>query len=267
MKVSVVITTYNWPEALNITLSSLQKQTVLPNEIIIADDGSGKATEDLIQDWQQKSKIPIVHSWQEDDGFRLAKSRNKAIAKTKGDYIIMVDGDLFLHKNFIKSHKDKANKNQFCVGTRVLLNDIISKKIINDVREASKLSFFSKDLLRNRKNILYLKLLSTIFSFKTKSYHKVRGANMAFWREDLLKVNGFNEDFVGWGREDTEIVVRLLNAGITRKNIKFCANVLHIYHKENSRKMLPENDKILQNTIDAKLTRCNNGIDKYLIGN
>lgn len=100
MKVSLIITTYNWIEALNVTLQSAMQQSILPNEIIIADDGSGQETMDFIKEWQKKSKIPIIHSWQEDKGFRAASSRNKGIAKAKYEYIIMVDGDLHLHKNF-----------------------------------------------------------------------------------------------------------------------------------------------------------------------
>jgi predicted glycosyltransferase involved in capsule biosynthesis len=87
---------------------------------------------------------------------------------------------------------------------------------------------------------------------------------MACFKTDLIKVNGFNEDFVGWGREDTELVVRLLNAKIIRKNIKFNANVLHIFHPESTRKMLPTNEIILEKTISEKLIRCQNGLDKYL---
>lgn len=264
MKVSLIITTYNWVEALNVTLQSAMQQSILPNEIIIADDGSGQETMDFIKEWQKKSKIPIIHSWQEDKGFRAASSRNKGIAKAKYEYIIMVDGDLHLHKNFIKGHLRHAKEGQFSMGTRVIMNDIFSKKIIENFQLGNKIGFFSKGILKNAKNTISCDILSSFFSYKTNSCKKVRSANMSCYKKDLLKVNGFNESFIGWGREDTEIVVRLLNAGIQRKNIKFNANVLHLYHKECSRKMLPENDKILQRTINEKLRWCEKGIDRYL---
>ena len=99
-----------------------------------------------------------------------------------------------------------------------------------------------------------------------KSDHsKVRGCNMAFWRKDVLKVNGFNEDFQGWGREDSEFVVRLLNAGVKRRNLKLVAVAYHLYHPERKDQKIEMgvNDKILEKTIDGELCWCDNGIDKY----
>lgn len=264
MKVTLIITTYNWTEALNVTLKSALLQSILPDEIIVADDGSKQETIDFVKTWQEKSKIPIIHSWQEDKGFRLATSRNKAIAKSKYEYIILVDGDLFLHKSFIEGHIRHAKENQFCVGTRVIMGDESSKQIIKEPQFGLQITLFSKGILKNAKNAVCSNLLSKMISYHTTSHKKVRGANMAFWKTDLLRVNGFNEDFVGWGREDTEIVVRLLNAGIKRKNIKFNANVLHLYHQECSREMLSENDDILKTAIDKKQKVCANGLDKHL---
>jgi glycosyltransferase involved in cell wall biosynthesis len=262
MTTTLLITTYNWPKALEIVLLSVEKQTVLPDEIIIADDGSTKETEDLIKKWQKKLKTPIIHSWQEDLGFRAAASRNKAIAKSSGNYIIMIDGDLVLHPNFVKDHINHFKSNQFTIGTRVILKEEYSKQLI--IEKNVNFSVNTKYILANSKNKLNNSFLSQIFSYKTKSYSQVRSCNMACFKTDLIKVNGFNEDFVGWGREDTELVVRLLNAKIIRKNIKFNANVLHIFHPENTRKMLPTNEIILEKTISEKLIRCQNGLDKYL---
>lgn len=262
MTTTLLITTYNWPEALEIVLMSVEKQTVLPDEIIIADDGSTKETEDLIKKWQKKIKTPIIHSWQEDFGFRLATSRNKAIAKSTGDYILMIDGDLVLHPNFIKDHLSHCNVNEFVIGTRVLLKDDYSKQLLCE--KNIDFSVNNNHILANSKNKINNSFLSKICSYKTTSFKQVRGCNMACFKSDLIKVNGFNEDFVGWGREDTELVVRLLNAKIIRKNIKFNANVLHIFHPESTRKMLSTNEIILEKTISEKLIRCQNGLDKYL---
>lgn len=258
---SLIITTYNWKEALEITLLTVLNQTIKPNEIIIADDGSGEETKELINYYKEKSEIPIVHSWQKDKGFRLTKSRNKAIALAKFDYIIMIDGDLILHKNFIKNHVEFAQNDSFVIGTRVLLNKKISDKIT--ATKNYKQSFFFRKI-KNRKNCINSNILSLLFSQKTNSHKKVRGCNMAFYRSDIIKVNGFNEAFIGWGREDTEIVVRMLNAGLIRRNLKFNANTFHLYHKENSRKQLPANDKILNDSITEKLIRCKKGINQYI---
>lgn len=262
MPTTLLVTTYNWPEALNCTLKSIENQSVMPDEIIIADDGSTQETADLVKLWQQKIKTPIIHSWQEDDGFRAAASRNKAITKASGEYIIMIDGDLILHPNFIKDHIKHSKPNQFTIGTRVLLTENYSKKLIKNGLCTFDLK--PKSIISNAKNKINNSFLSNLISYKTTSYKQVRSCNMACFKDDLVKVNGFNEDFIGWGREDTELVVRLLNAKIIRKNIKFNANVLHIYHKENSKKMLPTNDLILEKVINQKMKRCQNGLDKYL---
>ena len=262
MTTTLLITTYNWPEALNCTLKSVENQSVLPDEIIIADDGSTKKTEDLIKKWQKRLKTPIIHSWQEDIGFRLASSRNKAIAKASGDYIIMIDGDLILHPNFTKDHLKHSRENQFTIGTRVLLKEDFSRELLT--KENVIFEVHSNQIIANSKNRINNSILSNLISYKTKSYKQVRGCNMACFKNDLIKINGFNEDFIGWGREDTELVVRLLNAKITRKNIKFNANVLHIFHKESNKKMLPKNDLILEKAINQKSARCENGLNNYL---
>ena len=262
MTTTLLITSYYWPEALEVVLMSIENLTLMPDEIIIADDGSTRETEILIKKWQERLKTPIIHSWQEDLGFRAAASRNRAIAKATGELIIMIDGDLVLHPNFIKDHIAHAKPNQFTIGTRVLLKEEYSKKLIAE--KNINFAVGSKSILANYKNTINNTLLSKIISYKTTSDKQVRSCNMACFKSDLIKVNGFNEDFIGWGREDTELVVRLLNAKITRKNIKFNANVLHIFHKENSKKMLPTNDLILENVVKEKLTRCENGLNNYL---
>jgi GT2 family glycosyltransferase len=118
--------------------------------------------------------------------------------------------------------------------------------------------------IKNRFNAISSGLLSSLFSARKKDIKAVRGCNMAFWRDDVVKVNGFNEDFVGWGREDSEFVIRLLNQGIARRNLKFGGVAYHLYHPENARQSLATNDAILERAISEKSTFCPNGIDKHL---
>ena len=99
MTISLIISTYNWPEALSRCLDSVMSQTVQPTEIIIADDGSTIETKHVIDDYSRRSVVPIVHVWHEDDGFRLSMIRNKAIVRAKGEYIIQIDGDVVLEKH------------------------------------------------------------------------------------------------------------------------------------------------------------------------
>lgn len=261
MKTSLIITTYNWKEALKLVLLSIKNQSTLPNEVIIADDGSKNDTKELVEKFQKNFPVPLIHSWQKDKGFRAAKSRNKAISKARFKYIILIDGDMILHKDFVKDHIKASEKKTFIQGSRVLLGEEKSKEIFNT--EQLNFNFFSKDL-SNRKNTLRFSLLSKIFQKRNKNNKAIRTCNFSFFKEDCIKINGFNEAFIGWGREDSEFVERLFNSNIHRKNLKFNALAYHIYHKENSRKMLKENEKILLNTISKKLSWCRDGINKYI---
>jgi len=261
MTCSLVITTYNWKDALELVLLSVQKQSLLPDEIIIADDGSRDDTKELITHFKNTCNLNIIHSWQEDDGFRASASRNKAIAKASGEYIILIDGDMILHKDFIEDHVCFATKDHFVQGSRILLTQERTKSIFKS--KMFEFSFFDKGL-KNRKNRIKFKLLSNILSKSNRNLKGIKTCNMAFFKKDCISVNGFNEDFVGWGREDSEFAVRLLNNNILRKNIKFSAIAYHIFHNENSREMLSVNDDILENSIKSKLISCKNGIGKYI---
>ncbi len=263
MKISLIITTYNWKEALGLSLKSVLHQNLLPLEVIVADDGSGEETGELIQALAAHSPIPIVHSWQEDKGFRLARSRNQAIAQARGEYIILIDGDILLEKHFVLDHHQFARPGFFVQGTRVLLNKTLSEKV---VQTGQLQSTFCRHGVENRKNCLRSNILARLFSFKSRRLRGVRTCNFAFWRQDAVQVNGFNEEFVGWGREDSEFTVRLMNIGIRRQNIKFNALAYHLYHPISDRKHLAENDHILQQTIDQKLCFCEHGLRQHMAG-
>ena len=137
MRVSVIITTYNRPDALLLVLKSIENQTKLPEEVIVADDRSDDNTEKLITSYQESSSLNIIHSWQEDKGFRVAKSRNKAIAISNFEYIVLVDGDMILHTKFVQDHLDNAEPGYFIQGTRVLLTQNRTRQVLNNTRENS----------------------------------------------------------------------------------------------------------------------------------
>jgi len=260
MTCSLIITTYNWKEALELVLLSALKQSELPDEIIIADDGSSTSTKELVETFAKSATIPIVHSWQEDDGFRAAQSRNRAIAKASGEYIILIDGDMILHRDFIKDHLNFAKEGYFVQGSRVLLGKHRSNELLESKK--TNISFFDNDI-KNRKNSIHSDFLSTLFSHESTKLSGIKTCNMGFFREDCYKVNGFNNDFIGWGREDSEFIVRIMNSAIKRHNLKFNAIAYHIWHNENTRESLESNDNLLENCIKNSLTFCTNGIDKY----
>ncbi len=259
---SLVITTYNSPEALDLVIRSALAQSEPPCEIIVADDGSTSDTVMLVETYRAASTIPVVHVWQEDLGFRAATSRNRAIAAAKGNYVVIVDGDMLLHRDFIKDHKRMSLKGSFIQGSRMLLSQEYTASRI--ATKNISVSLFEKGL-ENRKNALRFPSLSQLLALKSRSLAGIRSCNMSFFRNDCIRVNGFNEDFVGWGREDSEFAVRLVNSGILRRNVRFSALACHLGHRENQRQSLADNDRILEQAIAGKLTTCRNGIDKYLL--
>ncbi len=258
--VSLIITTYNWKEALDRVLLSVANQTVLPSEVVIADDGSRDDTRLMIQEKMSDFPCSLIHCWQEDKGFRAAAIRNKAIAQSKSDYVVMIDGDMILHQNFIRDHAAIARKGVMVQGGRVITSAETAQSILAD--DAS-IGFFTLGI-GNRFNVLNSSLLSSVFSRTIHGLVGARTCNFAVWRDDLLRVNGFNEDFFGWGREDSELTARLLHIGKERLKLKFMATAYHLYHVENSRQCLAENDMLLEQCLREKWVWCDNGINKYL---
>lgn len=260
---SLIIATYNWPQALELCLLSVLRQKVLPAEVVIADDGSGPETKQLIEHFQEKLPIPIVHVWQPDEGFQLGQIRNKAMAAARGDYLIQIDGDLVLHPLFVKDHMEAARTDHFIGGSRAMLGEEYSNTVIQD----KKLQFaFFEQGIHNRFNALHMPALARVIETfrKEKGLYNLRGCNMSFWKKDIVAVNGYNESISGWGREDTELVIRLYNKGLKRVFFKLQGIVYHLYHKEFDRSRLTQNDEVVEYTLKEKLTRCDKGIDQYL---
>jgi glycosyltransferase involved in cell wall biosynthesis len=260
---TLLIATYNWPEALELALNSVLQQTVLPNEVIIADDGSDDRTRQLVEKFQRNFPVALHHIWHPDEGFRLATIRNKAIAAAKYPYLIQVDGDLILHPSFVKDHIQAARPAHFIGGSRVLLDEQLSRTIFQNKKW--QLSLFKKGV-RNKFNALHMPAMARLIEIfkKEKGLYNLRGCNMSFWKEDLLAVNGYNEQITGWGREDTELVIRLYNKGIRRVYFKLQGIVYHLYHKEYDRASLLANDEIVKKALETKPTWCEKGLSQYL---
>lgn len=268
MKVSLIIATYNWEGALASVLQSVLRQNILPIEVLIADDGSQPATANVIaslaEDFTQAS-IQLKHIWHEDNGFQLSKIRNRALAASEGEYCIFIDGDCLLRPSFIQNHIKLAQKGYFTTGNRVLLTEAFSKDILKYSLQPSAYPIyqFKKDQLNRPLSLLTLPL-GSLRLLRQKSWKKVKGCNLAMWKEDLLAINGFDESFVGWGYEDSELVVRLLRHGLKRKDGRFATTVMHLYHPENDRSNEQENWQRLQDVIHSDKRRANLGVDQYL---
>ncbi|EAJ5824684.1 glycosyltransferase [Campylobacter jejuni] len=254
---ALIITTYNQKERLKLVLDSVKNLAFLPNEVLIADDGSKEDTARLIEEYQKDFPCPLKHIWQEDEGFRAAKSRNNAIKASKSEYIILIDGDMILEKNFVKNHLEFAKRKVILQGSRVILNKNESEEILKNNNYSLA---FNKKGFKNQRSIFLAKCVYK-FSKLTKKFFKksqlVKGSktcNMSFYKSDFEAIEGFNEKFIGWGREDSEFVARFLfNDGVF-KRLKFNALAYHIYHEENSKNMLEINHQIYLETIKNEKT-------------
>lgn len=261
MKTALLISTYNWPEALDLVIKSVLEQSTFPNEILIADDGSKQETKALIATYNNLGTVPVKHVWQEDLGFRRSSILNKTIASSNCDYIIQIDGDCIIHKDFIKDHINRAEIGVFLYGSRVnIKKEAIPSIFINKLRQ---FSFFSRYIGKRTRN-LRIPFLRDRYKPSPIFSSKVRGCNISYWRKDFLEVNGYNEDMEGWGREDSEFILRILNSSIQGKRLRYGGIIYHIYHPESSKSNLKDNDKIQQKTIQENLVWCENGVDKYL---
>ena len=178
MTVSLIISTYNWPRALYLCLDSVMQQTVMPSEILIADDGSGMSTRDVVKHFENISPVPVRHIWHEDNGFRLAAIRNKAIAASKGKYIIQIDGDLILQRNFIQDHMLFAREGCFVTGSRGIITELLTRKVLSG--EITSLSPLMKGI-RSSNNVVRIPIMSILYHTFGPT-RAPRGCNMAFWR-------------------------------------------------------------------------------------
>ena len=261
MKTSLLISTYNWPEALELVLMSVENQSESPDEILIADDGSKRETKECIESFQKKLIIPIRHFWHEDNGFRKAIILNKAIAEATGDYLIQVDGDCILHKDFIRDHKAMAQPNVYLFGSRVNIREAFLPKLF--ASQKMKFGFFDSGIKKRTRN-LRIPAFSDLYKTSREFSDKMRGCNVSFWRKDVIAVNGYNEEFEGWGREDSELVVRMMNNGVLGRRLRYRGIVYHIWHQVKDLSRFEINDTLQEKSLVEKSKWCEKGIDKYL---
>ena len=260
---SLIIATYNWPDALRLTLDSVSWQTVMPDEVVIADDGSREETRILIERFKETHpETKLKHVWHEDEGFRLTVIRNKAVAAASGDYIIQIDGDIVLDPHFIEDHTELMERGYYVCGSRVKLTErstlrVLQEGIFRISTKDMKISF-----MLNTLRVGWLRKL--IAERYGRKLDHLRGCNMAFWKSDFIAVNGYNEDLLQWGHEDGELILRMHNYGVKKKFLKFGGIAFHLWHKEASRSNEQRHFEEIKNVTENKTIRCENGIDKYL---
>lgn len=262
MLVSLIITTYNWPRALSLVLDAVRAQHELPHEVLIADDGSGPETQTLIARHAADFPVPLHHVWHEDRGFRAAAIRNRAIARASGDYVLQIDGDIVLHPGVVTAHRRYARRGSFVQGSRALLSQARTAQLLE--AGLASLGPFSSGVSR-RVNAWYAPVLAPLSLGSRDTVSRIRGCHIAFWREDLLRVNGYDESYEGWGREDSDLTMRLGHAGVVRRNLKFAAVAFHLWHPLNNRDALGRNTARLAEARAERRVRARKGLDQYLV--
>jgi glycosyltransferase involved in cell wall biosynthesis len=263
--ISLIVSTYNRPDALGACLRSVSRQIDRNFEIVVADDGSGPETRELVESWTAKSGLPLEHVWQEDRGFRLAEIRNRAIAASAGGYLVFLDGDCIVRPHFIAAHRDLAQPGYFVGGNRALLAAKLTRDILTNNREPEGWGLGTWAMRRvngdiNRMLPLLSIPLGPLRRRLSDRWLGVRGGNFAFFRADLDRVDGFETSFVGWGLEDSDIVIRTIRAGVKRKDGRFATGVLHLWHPEADRAQLPANQARLDELIKSNRVRALRGL-------
>jgi glycosyltransferase involved in cell wall biosynthesis len=265
--ISTIVTTYEREDALAAVLRGLERQTDQDFEVIVADDGSGAATGALLRETASRFPVPLRHVWQEHRGFRAAQCRNRAILASSGGYCIFLDGDCIPRPDFIAVHRRLAEPGWFVSGNRVLLSRELSEGILSSSSEPGLWRLGAWLALRGRRRInrfapLLPLPLGPLRKVRSKAWRGARSCNLAVWRSDLDRVDGFDATYSGWGLEDSDLLVRLLQAGLRRKDGNFATGVLHLWHPASDRSSLPENERRLAALADAQRVRAVSGLSR-----
>ena len=269
MRTAVVITTYNRPDALAAVLDGYLEQQATDFELLVADDGSTDDTRVLVESYAQRAPFTLRHVWQEDAGFRAGAIRNRALAATRAEYVIFTDGDCVPRGDFVRRHRALAEPGYFLAGNRMLLSATFTARVLQrrlPIHGWSAAAWLSARAGGDVNRVLPLVRLPD-GRWRKRSpgrWQGVKTCNFSAWREDLLRVNGFDETYAGWGLEDSDLVIRLLHAGVRHKSARFATPLFHLWHRENDRSGLAENQRRLDALLASNHARANVGVDRYL---
>lgn len=265
MRIAVIVTTYNRPDALALVLAGYRAQSERDFELIVADDGSTAATADAIDGFKASAPFALSHVWHEDRGFRVSAIRNRAIATTGADYIIFSDGDCVPARHFVARHRALAERGWFLSGNRILLSEDFTRVVLLDgipIHAWRAPRWVRVRLQRDANRLLPLLTLPDGVWRKRRpgEWRGAKTCNLSVWRDDLLRIDGFDESYSGWGLEDSDLAIRLLRSGISHKNARYAAPVFHLWHAENDRSKLIKNQQRLDEILQSQRVRARIGI-------
>jgi glycosyltransferase involved in cell wall biosynthesis len=262
MRLALVITTYERPDALAAVLASVSRQTLAASEILIADDGSGPSTREVADAFIARAGVPARLVSQPHLGFRVTRLRNLAIAATDMDYLVFIDGDMLLHPEFIADHARLSRHGFYTQGVRARADARQTALLIAD--PAQQPGFWSPGFGGLRRTyLLHSPAMASVTRTFANAFIAIKGCNQGFWRDDLVRVNGFNEAIEGWGVEDKELAARLENAGVRRQTLLFGGIASHLHHAPAARDSLPRNLALLADTHRQRRVRCDRGLDAH----
>lgn len=269
--VSVILSTYNSPVWLEKVIWGYMQQTFRDFEIVIADDGSTDDTRLLIRAISEHSGLPIMHVWQEDDGFQKNRALNKAIAACRGDYLIFSDGDCIPRKDFVAQHVSNSGKGRFLSGGYFKLSMDISRTITRqDIEDQHPFDIHwlrQRGLKRSPRNLklTHNAALGHILNRLVVAAPSWNGHNASCHKEHLFKVNGFNED-MAYGGEDRELGDRLMNYGLKPRKIRYSAVLVHLDHPRGyvNPEIKGRNHLIRMHTIRNRVINTSAGLDRHI---
>ncbi len=272
MKIAVVVTTYNRPDALALVMAGFAAQADKEFELIVADDGSTGETAQAVRDFTGGAPFPVRHVWQEDAGFRAAAIRNQAVLASDADYLVFTDGDCVPMPTFVAAHRRLAERGCFLAGNRMLLNEALTARVLAEQTPIYAWSRADWQAVRQSGGVnrlvplRELALPGWLRKIRPRRWQGAKTCNLSLWRDDFVHVNGFDERYCGWGLEDSDLVIRLLRAGLHHKSARFAAPVAHLWHREFDRAGLPENQARLSTLLAADGIRAGIGLDRYAVG-
>ncbi|MDE2310820.1 MAG: glycosyltransferase family 2 protein [Betaproteobacteria bacterium] len=270
MRIAVIVTTYNRPDALAAVLEGYLVQTDRDFELLVADDGSTEQTAEAVRQFQARALFPIRHVWQEDKGFRAAAIRNRALAATAADYIVFTDGDCVPPADFVACHRALSEPGWFLAGNRLMLTRdftgqvLLEKLPIHLWSTGDWLRACTRSQIRRVLPLIRLPNFGPLRKLTPRRWQGAKTCNLSAFRSDLLRVNGLDESYTGWGLEDSDLVIRLIRAGIHHKSARFSVPLFHLWHRENDRSRLEENQRRLEAALQATHTRAVLGVNQYL---
>lgn len=268
MKTAVIVTTYNRPDVLACVLEGYFHQNDQDFVLVVADDGSTNETAAVIRSFHQRGTVPLTHVWHEDQGFRAAAIRNRAVAATDAEYLIFTDGDCVPSRWFVEAHKSLAEAGYFLGSHRILLNKELTNRVVRERLPIYQWGWAEWGWVwrQGQINQLLPVLRFPDWPFRKWSPHRWEGiktCNLSLWRHDLVRVNGLDESYEGWGFEDSDLVIRLLRAGVKHKSARYAAPVFHLWHPEQDRSMVSENLARLEAIRRSDRVRAIKGLDRY----